>query len=131
MVPIFICGVWFVNWHRKREQEIVATALPDMVVQRAVAATEVAQLASLTGRRAWRAEIRKTFGQRGAGALAGYQAAVTELAFLRHARKAGTAGPDAAGQETLLVAVLAATRARAVALAGLRPIGLPQQEPSN
>src|SRR6266545_5995881 len=56
MVPIFICGVWFVHWHRKREQAIVTEALPVMVLQRMVAAEELPRLASLTGRRAWRSE---------------------------------------------------------------------------
>jgi RsiW-degrading membrane proteinase PrsW (M82 family) len=131
MVPIFICGVWFVHWHRKREQEIVRTALPGMVAQRAVAGAEVGLLASLTGRRTWRAEVGKEFGRAGARALAGYQAAVTELAFLRHARRLGTAGPHAAAKEAKLAAVLASARAEAMRLAGLRPIELAQQEPSN
>jgi protease PrsW len=131
MVPIFICGVWFVHWHRKREQEIVKKALPGMVTQRVVARAEVDQLSSLTGRRAWRVEVRKSFGHQGVRALAGYQAAVTELAFLRSARRAGTAGPNAAEQQAKLTAVLAAARANAVHLAGLRPIELAQQEPSN
>jgi RsiW-degrading membrane proteinase PrsW (M82 family) len=131
MVPIFICGVWFVHWHRKREQQIVAEELPGMVARRLVAGAEVGLLASLTGRRAWRKEVRKSFGQRGSRALAGYQAAVTELAFLRHAKMIGTAGPNAATQDAKLSAVLAAARAEAVRVAGLRPIELAQPEPSN
>jgi hypothetical protein len=95
MVPIFIGAVLFVNWHRKREQRIVAEALPDLVGQRAVAAVEVSRLASLPGRRAWRTEIRGRFGRPAAHAIAGYQSAVSELAFLRHAMRCGTAGPDA------------------------------------
>jgi len=131
MVPIFICGVWFVHWHRKREQAIVTEALPVMVLQRMVAAEELPRLASLTGRRAWRSEIRKRSGRQAARALAEYQAAVTELAFLRHARKAGTAEPNAAMQEAKLVSLLTDARGDAVRLAGLRRIELPQQERSS
>jgi RsiW-degrading membrane proteinase PrsW (M82 family) len=131
MVPIFICGVWFVHWHRKREQAIVTGALPVMVLQRMVAADEMPRLASLTGRRAWRSEVRKKFGHQGARALADYQNAVTELAFLRHGRKAGTAEPNAAAQEVKLIALLAEARAVAIQLAGLRAIELPQQEKSS
>ncbi|HET9139400.1 PrsW family intramembrane metalloprotease [Actinophytocola sp.] len=119
MVPIFIAAVLFVSWHRKREQQIVEEALPGLVGQRAVAAAEAGGLATLPGRRAWRAKVRNRFGRPAAQAIGGYQAAVSELAFLRHAMRSGTAGPDAADQEAKLVAVLAARRIDAVRLAGL------------
>jgi RsiW-degrading membrane proteinase PrsW (M82 family) len=131
MVPIFICGVWFVHWHRNREQAIVTEALPVMVLQRLVAGTEVTRLASLKGRRAWRSEIRKRSGRQAARALAEYQNAVTELAFLRHARKAGTAEPNAAAQEAKLVSLLTDARGDAIRPAGLRTIEIPQQERSS
>ncbi|MFL6144696.1 MAG: PrsW family intramembrane metalloprotease, partial [Labedaea sp.] len=108
--------------HRKREQKIVAAALPGMVRQRAVAPVEVDRLASLTGRRAWRAETRRSAGRDAARAIGGYQAAVSELAFLRHAIRLGTAGPDAADQERRLLAILITSRAIAVERAGLPPI---------
>ena len=129
MVPIFICGVWFAQWHRKREQAIIKRSLPGMVIQRIVARGETELLSSLTGRKTWRAQVRRSFGHRGARALSSYMNAVTELAFLRYARRAGTAGHNAADQETKLVTVLIRARAQAVQLAGLRPIEL-QQEPS-
>lgn len=119
MVPIFIAGMWFVSWHRKREQRIVADALPDMVAQGMVAAKETGRLASLTGRRAWRVKARKRSGRHAAHAIAGYQAAVSELAFFRHARRLGMAGPNADAHEATLVAVLAAARDTAVRHAGL------------
>jgi protease PrsW len=129
MVPIFIAAVMFVNWHRKREQRIVAEALPDMVGQRAVAAVEANRLASLPGRREWRAQARGRFGRPAAHAISGYQSAVSELAFLRHAMRCGTAGPDAADQEAKLVAVVAARRAEAVRLAGLPRLDLLERRP--
>lgn len=122
MVPIFIAGVWFVQWHRKREQRIVAGALPDMVTQRLVAAPEEPRLASLTGRRTWRAEVNRRRGRAAANAVGEYQAAVSELAFLRDAMRLGTTGPDAPAREAKLVASLGASRAAAVEVAGLPPI---------
>ena len=131
MVPIFICGVWFVHWHRKREQAIVTEALPVMVLQRLVADSERERLASLTGRRGWRSEVRKRSGRQAAHALTEYQNAVTELAFLRHARKAGTAEPNAPMQEAKLVSLLTDARANAIRLAALRTSEVPQQERSS
>jgi RsiW-degrading membrane proteinase PrsW (M82 family) len=122
MVPIFIAGVFFVHWHRKREQRIVAKALPRMADDGAVAAAELGHLASLKGRRAWRIKARKAKGREAARAIGGYQAAVSELAFLRTARRLGTAGPNAAEQEARLVAALAGARAAAVERAGLPPV---------
>ena len=122
MVPIFIAGVWFVHWHRKREQKIVAAALPQLVAQRAIAPVEVSRLASLPGRRAWRTEARKRSGRAAARAVFEYQAGVSELAFLRYAMRLGTAAPDAPDQEAKLVAVLAKARATAVRQAGLAPL---------
>jgi RsiW-degrading membrane proteinase PrsW (M82 family) len=130
MVPIFIAGALFMSWHRKREQQIVTAALPTMVHRRWVAATEIARLASLPGRRAWRIEVRRRSGRAAARALAGYHAAVSELAFLWHAVARGIAGPDAAAREARLIAVLAAARARAVREAGLPPLEPARAEPT-
>lgn len=127
MVPIFLAGVAFVHWHRRREQGIVADALPEMVRQKYVAEQEVDRLASLPGRRAWRAEARRRAGRTAASAVASYQAAVSELAFLRHAIQLGTAGPGSVAQEARLIATLATSRLRAVEEAGLRPIPIAEQ----
>jgi RsiW-degrading membrane proteinase PrsW (M82 family) len=128
MVPIFVGGVLFVGWHRRREQRIVADELPEMVRQRAIAASEVEWLASLNARRLRRVQTRRRAGREAARALGAYQAAVSELAFLRHAMRHGTAGPDATDQEAKLVAVLAAARARALLLVGRRPAPAPREE---
>jgi RsiW-degrading membrane proteinase PrsW (M82 family) len=131
MVPIFVVSVLFVRWHRRREQRIVVKALPEMVQQRHVAASEIGKLASLTGRRASRAQARKRAGRAAARAMAGYQAAVSELAFLRHAIELGTATPDWVAHEARLVAALSANRMRAVHQAGLAPIPITGQEASS
>jgi protease PrsW len=127
MVPIFIAGVLFVNWHRKREQRIVASALPAMAAQGVITDGDARRMATLDGRRDWRKVARKRRGRATAKALVAYQAAVSELAFHRHARRQGTAGPDAAAQEAKLLAVVAATRAGA----GLPPIGMAEPERSS
>jgi hypothetical protein len=119
MVPIFLTGVYFVHWHRRREQKIVAEALPTMVGEGFVARTETKRLASLPARRTWRQQARRHSGPAAARAVADYQAAVSELAFLRHAITLGTAAPDAPGHEKTLIAMLASTRDTAVRHAGL------------
>jgi RsiW-degrading membrane proteinase PrsW (M82 family) len=123
MVPVFAAGVLFVQWHRKREQRVVAAALPEMVTERLVAAKEVSRLSSLPGRRTWRKKVRKAHGRSAERALAGYQAAVSELAFLRYSRRNGTAGPRGAEQEANLTELLRTARARAATAAGLGPLG--------
>jgi protease PrsW len=128
MVPIFIVGVGFVHWHRKREQRIVAGELWAMVSEGLVGQKEVKRLASLPARHEWRTKVRKKRGREAARAIGGYQTAVTELAFLRHAGRLGTAGPNAVEQEVKLLTIVVAARKNAVEAAGLpavpkRPTG--------
>jgi RsiW-degrading membrane proteinase PrsW (M82 family) len=106
MAPIFIAGVMLVSWHRRREQRIVAEALPDMVHRGWVDPINVRRLVSLTARRHWRTQVGRRSGKPAASAVAGYQAAVTELAFLWHAMRSGLAGADAREREARLVAVV-------------------------
>jgi protease PrsW len=113
MVPIFIAGVMFVGWHRRREQKIVARALPVMVGRGWVDERDIERLTNLAGRRAWRARTVRRKGKAAARDLGNYQAAVTELAFLWHAARHGLAGPDAAERETRLIAALQSTRQHA------------------
>lgn len=111
MVPVFIAGVMFVSWHRRREQRIVARALPEMVQRGWVDPMDVRRLTSLTARRTWRARTARRAGRDAARNLGGYQAAVTELAFLWHSRGLGLAGAGAADRETGLIAALHAAKA--------------------
>ncbi|HEV7649313.1 MAG TPA: PrsW family intramembrane metalloprotease [Actinophytocola sp.] len=110
MVPIFIAGVLFVGWHRRREQKIVARALPVMIGRGWVDERDTERLTNLTARRAWRARTARRKSKAAARDLGAYQAAVTELAFLWHAARLGLAGADAAERETRLVAALETTR---------------------
>jgi RsiW-degrading membrane proteinase PrsW (M82 family) len=111
MVPIFIAGVMFVGWHRRREQKIVDRALPVMVGRGWVAERDIERLTNLSARRAWRVRTARRHGKDAARTLGAYQAAVTELAFLWHAARLGLAGADAAEREARLVAALETARA--------------------
>jgi protease PrsW len=120
MVPIFIVGVLFVGWHRRREQRIVARALPDMVERGWVDPADLRRLTTLAGRRAWRARVARRDGRPAARALGRYQAAVTELAFLWHSARVGLAGSDAAEREAQLVLALRTAQAGLVRQADQR-----------
>lgn len=95
MVPLFIGMVVLVIWQRRREQRVVATELPAFASVGWIDPSEVALLASLAGRRGWRAEVRRRAGADAARAVAAYQTTVTELAFLRARMARDTAGPNA------------------------------------
>ncbi|GAA1351922.1 PrsW family intramembrane metalloprotease [Saccharothrix algeriensis] len=114
MVPLFAGMVWLVVWQRRREQRIVAGQLPEMAARRWIAASEVTLLASLQGRRRWRRAVRRKVGDQAARAVAGYQVAATELAFLRHRMEQGTAGADAGERHSALLEALVAARQAAV-----------------
>ncbi|PPK63551.1 PrsW family intramembrane metalloprotease [Actinokineospora auranticolor] len=117
MVPVFGVAVYFLHWHRKREQRIVADALPAMVDANWIVVSEVDLLGSLKGRRQWRKQVRAHAGAEAAQAVGEYQAAVSELAFLWHSMAGGTAGPAGPAREARLVTLVRGTRRRAVELA--------------
>ncbi|WP_433267581.1 PrsW family intramembrane metalloprotease [Actinosynnema sp. CS-041913] len=114
MVPVFAGMVWLVVWQRRREQRIVAGQLPAMAVQRWIATSEVTLLASLQGRRRWRRAVRRKVGDQAARAVAEYQVAATELAFLRHRIALGTAGAGSDERHAVLLETLLTARQAAV-----------------
>jgi RsiW-degrading membrane proteinase PrsW (M82 family) len=83
MLPLFIAMIMIVVFQRRREQRIVTDQLPGFAQAGWIAPSEVALLSSLAGRRGWRAAVRRRSGKTVAKAVSDYQAAVTELAFLR------------------------------------------------
>ncbi|UVS76648.1 hypothetical protein Actkin_00342 [Actinokineospora sp. UTMC 2448] len=113
MVPLFALAVWFITWHRRREQRIIAAALPGMVAENLILDNEVEALARLDARRKWRKRVRARSGRAAARLMAEYHAAVSELAFLRHAAAQGATGRHDVS-ESHLVAVVRATRQAAV-----------------
>ncbi|GAA1942134.1 PrsW family glutamic-type intramembrane protease [Amycolatopsis minnesotensis] len=114
MVPMFIGVVMLIMLNRRREQRIVEAALPGMADARWIARSEMGLFASLAGRRKWRQQARKQSGPAAAKAVAAYQSAVTELAFLL---RGDVPKPDSEQRRGELLDTLRASRAEAVRLA--------------
>jgi protease PrsW len=114
MVPVFLGLVAVVVWQRRREQRIVASQLPGFAAAGWIVPSEVPLLSSLAGRQGWRAAVRRRSGRRVAKAVAEYQAAVTELAFLRDRMSRGTVGPLGPMWHAEAVEAVRQARARAV-----------------
>ena len=114
MVPLFGVLIALVVWQRRREQLMISAALPGFASAGWIAPTEVPLLASQSGRRGWRAEVRRRSGDGAAGAVHDYQNAVTELAFLSDRVQRGTASPDTRRWHHEAIAELMAARNRAV-----------------
>lgn len=128
MVPIFVGTLLLVLWQRRREQRIVAGQLPSIAANGWCAVAEVTLLASLVGRRGWQAAVRSRAGDRAAKAVARYQSAVTELAFLRHRIAHGRAGADAQEHHDALVERVEHTRAVAVDAPGVLEAAISRSE---
>ncbi|WP_091288256.1 PrsW family intramembrane metalloprotease [Amycolatopsis xylanica] len=114
MVPMFLGVAWLVVLQRRREQRIVAAALPDMVAARWIARSEVDLLSSLSGRREWRRQAKRQSGRLAAKEVGRYQTSVTELAFLR---RTPVDTEEAMARQDELLTVLRSSRAEAVRLA--------------
>ncbi len=114
MVPLFVAMVGVVVWQRRREQKVVADQLPLFARAGWIAPSEVQLLASMAGRRGWRAAVRQRSGRAAAAAVADYQAAVTELAFLRSRMSRGAVGDSGRQRQDEMLHSLTMARARAV-----------------
>ncbi len=93
MVPLFVALIAVVFWQRRREQRTVTDQLPGFAAAGWIAPSEITLLSSLAGRRGWQAAVRRRSGRAVAKAVTEYQAAVTELAFLRARMARGSVGP--------------------------------------
>jgi RsiW-degrading membrane proteinase PrsW (M82 family) len=114
MLPVFVFVLLLALYQRRREQRIIAAELPGFVAAGWVAPSEVRLLQSLAGRRGWLRAVRRRSGPEVAKLVAEYQAAVTELAILRHRRARGSLGPQAAQWEAELLQEVLLSRALAV-----------------
>lgn len=114
MLPVFVGMIVLVVWQRGREQRIVADQLPGFAQAGWIAASEVPLLSSLAGRRGWRAAVQRRSGKAAAKAVADYQAAVTELAFLRARIARGTVSESARQWHDEVLRELYAARRRAI-----------------
>lgn len=114
MVPLFLAVVVLVLWSRRREQQTVAAELPGFAQAGWIAQSEVPLLASMAGRQRWKGAVRRRSGKRVARAVGAYQAAVTELAFLRRRIARGSVGASAPYWHDQAVRSLLSARATAV-----------------
>uniref|UniRef100_UPI0015F023B2 PrsW family intramembrane metalloprotease n=1 Tax=Pseudonocardia pini TaxID=2758030 RepID=UPI0015F023B2 len=117
MLPLFLGIAVVLIWQRRREARTVAEQLPSFAQAGWIAWSEVPLLGNLAQRRGWRRAVKRRSGPHAARAVADYQAAVTELAFLR-ARIARGAVRDSAEE-------LQSTRLRDLAKARARALGMP------
>jgi protease PrsW len=114
MLPLFVAMIVLLSWQRRREQRTVAQQLPGFAAAGWIAPSEVELLSSLAGRNRWRRAVRRRSGKAAAKAVSDYQAAVTELAFLRARMSRGAVGLHARQWHDEALAALVAARARAM-----------------
>ena len=110
MVPVFLAVLGLVLWVRAREGRLIARQLPVYVAAGWLPAYDVAMISSLPGRRQARAWAARRFGRRGEQAMADYQRAATELAFLRARAARHGADPAFVERERALLALLVRSR---------------------
>lgn len=116
MVPVFAAMIALVVWQRRREQRTVADQLPGFAAAGWIAQSEVELLASLTGRRGWRRAVRTRSGPTAARAVAEYQAAVTEMAFMRARIARGAVRDSAQQRNDEMLLLLKKARAKALGM---------------
>jgi RsiW-degrading membrane proteinase PrsW (M82 family) len=114
MLPMFVFVLVVVIYQRRREQRIIAAELPGFAEAGWIAPSEVHLLESLAGRRGWLRAVRRRSGAVVAKAVAEYQAAVTELAILRHRMARGSLGAHAREWHDELLEDVLLSRAKAV-----------------
>ncbi len=129
MLPLFIAMVTLVLFQRRREQRIVIDQLPGFAQAGWIAPSEVALLSSLAGRRGWRAAVRRRSGKTVAKAVSDYQAAVTELAFLRSRIARGSIGESGREWHKEALDELYRTRMKAVGHPEALTVALRHQGP--
>ena len=114
MLPMLVFVLLVVLYQRRREQRIIAAELPGFAEAGWIAPSEVHLLESLAGRRGWLRAVRRRSGSAVAKAVSEYQAAVTELAILRHRMARGALGAHAREWHDELLEDVLLSRAKAV-----------------
>ncbi|HZZ51077.1 MAG TPA: PrsW family glutamic-type intramembrane protease [Pseudonocardia sp.] len=114
MLPIFGFVVVIVLYQRRREQRVIAAELPTFAAAGWIAPSEAHLLESMAGRRGWLRAVKRRSGPAVAEMVADYQAAITELAVLRHRMARGSLGPHANEWHDELLQDVLYKRARAV-----------------
>jgi RsiW-degrading membrane proteinase PrsW (M82 family) len=113
MVPAFLAALLIARHHRRRERDVVRRQLPQLVYYRLITPAEAGWLESIAARRAWLRSVTARSGKAGALALRDFQAAATELAFLRDRVERGVGPADAYDLHAELVHSLQVNRLRA------------------
>ncbi|WP_202968856.1 MULTISPECIES: PrsW family intramembrane metalloprotease [unclassified Pseudonocardia] len=130
MVPIFAGMITLVVFARRREARIVAAQLPGFAAAGWIAPSEVPLLARMSRRRGWRALVQRRSGKAAAKAVAEYQAAVTELAFMRNRIARGAVRESAGALHDEKLAAVLRTRAIAVGVPEALVAAWARQRPS-
>ena len=113
MIPAFVAALLIARYHRSRERDVVRRQLPELVYFRLVTPAEAGWLDSIAARRAWLKSVTTRSGKPAAQALRDFQAAATELAFLRDRVQRGVGPADAYDLHAELVQALLTSRAKA------------------
>ena len=116
MLPMFVGLIVLVLFARRREAAVVTAELPGFAAAGWIAPSEVPLLADLSRRRGWRALVQRRSGRSAARAVAEYQAAVTELAFLRARIARGAIQESAAAEHDERLRAVLRARAKAVGI---------------
>ncbi|MDN5920397.1 MAG: PrsW family intramembrane metalloprotease [Pseudonocardia sp.] len=116
MLPLFVGLIVLVVFARRREARIVTAELPGFAAAGWIAPSEVPLLADLSRRRGWRALVQRRSGRSAARAVADYQAAVTELAFMRNRIDRGAVRETARTEHEEKLRALLRARARAIGM---------------
>ena len=130
MVPAFAAAVFIARRHRRWERDVVNRQLPAMVYYRWITPSEAGWLASLASRRVWLKAVRERSGRAGVSALKAFQAAATELAFLRDKVERGVVPADAYYLHAELVNALMLNRNLAAAALQQNPYNAPPVRPA-
>jgi hypothetical protein len=131
MVPLFLAMIAIVVWQRRREQRIVVEQLPGFAKAGWIAPSEITLLGSIAGRRGWRAAVRRRSGKKVAKAVTDYQAAVTDLAFLRARMARGSIGETGQFWHEEALGQLARSRIEAVGHPEALTMALRHHSPSS
>ncbi|TDE14139.1 PrsW family intramembrane metalloprotease [Jiangella asiatica] len=116
MVPLFAAMTAIALWQRRREQRVVAAALPRFLDAGWIPWYEVDLLSTMRSRRRWTKAMRQSYGRSAARAVRDYQIAVTELAFLYSRIEHGLDVEYADAWRAELLQAVTETRSKAVGL---------------
>ena len=113
-LPVFLLAAILAIYARRREGRLIGRHLQVYSRTGWLTPREVAMLASIPARRDARAWAARTGGANAKRAMRDFQELGSELAFLRERMQRGTAPPDAATQESAMLAAMTQLRTQFV-----------------